>query len=167
VLWHSCFISLYSDLDLLERVSGRDESLAAGDDLAIAREWTASNDGLRCLTRSHLLQGHVDRMPLTATPPVHLPRGLFLAGLDSTAFCRFDESPNRTSTWYWQATEFAEIRPVNSSVNSHSLESLAMVEEFGQNCTGLVYEIVELLRKRGGPGFRICSRICWLCTKRT
>jgi hypothetical protein len=152
VLWHSCFIALYSDVDMLERVSGRGGHRVTEDCLQIARQWAASKDGLRCLTHSHLLQDHVENMGMTSTPPIHVPRGLFFAGLVSITFYRFNETLGRASMLHQQATELPEIRVLNTSRNSHSLESLAVSGRYGQNCTGLVYEIVDLLRKMGRWG---------------
>jgi delta-aminolevulinic acid dehydratase/porphobilinogen synthase len=68
VLCHSCFIR-FCDIDLLGRISSQNGKPVSEANLEIARQWAVSTDGVRCLTHSHLLQGHVEnmRMNLDAT----------------------------------------------------------------------------------------------------
>ncbi|OCL13012.1 hypothetical protein AOQ84DRAFT_429588 [Glonium stellatum] len=72
VLWHSCFMCLYSDYDMLEQAIGR-------DGLASAKT---------CSTR------HIEGMRLNTTPAIHVPRAIFLSGLTWICFSRFSTKQN-------------------------------------------------------------------------
>jgi hypothetical protein len=148
VLWHACFIALFSELDVLEQVCGRDGIHVSNASLEIVQQWATSKDGLRCLIHSLLLQGHVETMRMNSTPPIHVPRGLFFAGLVSVTFYRYNEFPGRANVLTQQAASFPEFQATDGS----SLESLSLNGKITRNCTGMIYEVVDLLRKMGRWG---------------
>ncbi|KAJ5165095.1 uncharacterized protein N7500_006925 [Penicillium coprophilum] len=81
VLWHSIFISLYADMDLLERAVGRDGRAPALEASGSAREWASSVDASRCLVHASLIARYLERMSISAEPALHVPRALFSAAL--------------------------------------------------------------------------------------
>lgn len=81
VLWHSIFISLYADMDLLEQAVGRDGRAPALKASAPAREWASSLNASRCLVHASLIARYLERMSISAEPAIHVPRALFSAAL--------------------------------------------------------------------------------------
>ncbi|KAL4869906.1 hypothetical protein BDV12DRAFT_208203 [Aspergillus spectabilis] len=84
ILWHSSYISLYADCDLLERVLCRGERAQfnpGAHATATARSWTMSGDARICLVHAAMLQKHVEHLSLMAEPALHVSRALFQAGL--------------------------------------------------------------------------------------
>ncbi|KAJ5512607.1 hypothetical protein N7463_002159 [Penicillium fimorum] len=81
VLWHSIFISLYADMDLLERAVGRDGRAPALKSSELAREWASSLNASRCLVHASLIARYLERMSISTEPAIHVPRALFSAAL--------------------------------------------------------------------------------------
>ncbi|OJJ96270.1 hypothetical protein ASPACDRAFT_54647 [Aspergillus aculeatus ATCC 16872] len=88
ILWHSTYIAIYADLDLLERASGRDGESAAQASYPLVRSWSGSLGASKCLVHAFLLQRYVEKMRVAAEPAIHIPRGLFHAALCWFAFTR-------------------------------------------------------------------------------
>jgi hypothetical protein len=81
VLWHSIFISLYADLDLLEQAIGRDGQGPSLEASTPVSEWACSLDASRCLVHASLIARHLDNMSISAEAAIHVPRALFSAAL--------------------------------------------------------------------------------------
>jgi hypothetical protein len=85
VLWHSTFMALLADLDMLERAVGRDTPEALESSTKDFRQWVSSLDAKRCIVHGLLAHKHVKELQLGMEPAIHIPRTLFLAGM--TLFC--------------------------------------------------------------------------------
>jgi hypothetical protein len=85
VLWHSTFMTLLADLDMLERVVGRDSPEEPESTTEAFRRWGSSLDAKRCIVHGLLAHKHVKELQLGMEPAIHIPRTLFLAGM--TLFC--------------------------------------------------------------------------------
>ncbi|KAE8405528.1 hypothetical protein BDV37DRAFT_293022, partial [Aspergillus pseudonomiae] len=81
VLWHSVFISIYADIDLLEQAIGRDGDSATNSSCSLIRSWATSLDASRCLVHTLLIQRYLERMRVSSEPAIHVPRALFSAAL--------------------------------------------------------------------------------------
>jgi hypothetical protein len=81
VLWHSIFISLYADLDLLEQAIGRDGQGPSSEASIPVHEWACSLNASRCLIHASLIAQHLDSMSISAEAAIHVPRALFSAAL--------------------------------------------------------------------------------------
>ncbi|RAH84559.1 hypothetical protein BO86DRAFT_441341 [Aspergillus japonicus CBS 114.51] len=88
ILWHSTYIAIYADLDLLEQASGRDGESAVQASYPLVRSWSSSLAASKCLIHAFLLQRYVEKMRVAAEPAIHIPRGLFHAALCWFAFTR-------------------------------------------------------------------------------
>ncbi|PYI25001.1 hypothetical protein BP00DRAFT_470916 [Aspergillus indologenus CBS 114.80] len=88
ILWHSTYIAIYADLDLLEQASGRDGESAVQTSYPLVRSWSSSLAASKCLVHAFLLQRYVEKMRVAAEPAIHIPRGLFHAALCWFAFTR-------------------------------------------------------------------------------
>lgn len=81
ILWHETFMSLYCDFDTLERVVGRDGSPNRGEDVDSARKWVATPDGKCCVAHAISILKHLQFMPLSSEPAIHVPLAAFHAGI--------------------------------------------------------------------------------------
>lgn len=85
ILWHSTFMTLFADLDMLERAVGRDGLVGLDDGSRDLSHWVSSLDAQRCIVHGLLVLKHVNEMQMGFEPAIHVPRTLFLAGI--TLFC--------------------------------------------------------------------------------
>lgn len=89
VLWHSIFISLYADLNLLEQAIGRDGQGPSLEASTPVSEWASSLNDSRCLVHTSLIVRHLDNMSISAEPAIHVPRALFSAALSYLCVTRY------------------------------------------------------------------------------
>ncbi|KAJ5620589.1 hypothetical protein N7510_004573 [Penicillium lagena] len=89
VLWHSIFIALYADLDLLEQAIGRDGDTLTLEALAPVHKWASSLNASRCLVHACLIAQYLERMSLSVEPAIHVPRALFSASLTYLCVARY------------------------------------------------------------------------------
>ncbi|KAL2783255.1 hypothetical protein BJX66DRAFT_134762 [Aspergillus keveii] len=86
VLWHSIYLVIYADMELLERVSRRDAQAAAGTNGSLVRSWSRSLDASKCVVHAFLVRCYVERMTVSTEPAIHLPRALFGAAISWFCF---------------------------------------------------------------------------------
>ena len=94
VLWHTIFMELVTNFDILERAVGRDgsDSPTAQHDLDYAYQWANSKDAQRCIFHAHSLLHLVGQMRLDTEPAIHIPHCLFLAGIATYSYTKFHRS---------------------------------------------------------------------------
>jgi hypothetical protein len=94
VLWHTVFMELVTNFDILERAVGRDgsDSPTAQPDLDYARKWANSKDAERCILHAHMLLQLIGGMRLDTEPAIHIPHCLFLAGIAAYSYTKFHRS---------------------------------------------------------------------------
>lgn len=97
-LWHSVFISLYSDMNMLECAVGRDgfDEAQAQNRHAIA--WASSADGHRCATHAALILRHLQRIPVGEEPAIHVPRLLYRVSIVWYSYTRFGRDDPESSS---------------------------------------------------------------------
>lgn len=147
ILWHSIFISLYADLNLLEICAGRDGHKKSQQHMGYTKSWAISKDGQRCALHGALILQKSGHVPVGATTAIHLPRVLF----------------NTAIIWYW----YAEFGHESIEIYDH-LDEFTELKMLGINCKNLLfeahgfkvarptklesstlYELVDLLRRQG------------------
>ncbi|OBT65027.1 hypothetical protein VE03_05217 [Pseudogymnoascus sp. 23342-1-I1] len=91
VLWHTVFMSLVTDFNVLERAVGRNgaENWTLDADLAYATSWATSREAQRCILHAHALLYSLGALRLDAEAAIHIPHCLFLAGIASYCYTRF------------------------------------------------------------------------------
>lgn len=151
VLWHSIYISLYADLDLLEQAIGRDGRAPALEALAPAREWARSLNASRCLLHASLIARYVERMSISAEPAVHVPRALFSAALIHLCVARY--APKHGVV----AETFAS--PEIALLKEDASQAVYFAEMHSQSTGGSVmpdpdhlYRLIDLLQRGGRWG---------------
>lgn len=94
VLWHTVFMVLVTNFDILERVAGRDgpDLPTAQQDLNYAYQWANSKHAQRCILHAHSVLQLVGLMRLDTEPAIHIPHCLFLAGIATYSYTKFHRS---------------------------------------------------------------------------
>ncbi|KAJ9603785.1 hypothetical protein H2200_011971 [Cladophialophora chaetospira] len=111
-LWHFCFMSLSTNLNLLESASGREGSEVATAAREYVLSWSASPDSKRCLLHALLLQNLIVRTNIGALVAIHTPRVLFSAAL--CWYCYILYSQDGSSGTASAAPSDGLLEPLNS-----------------------------------------------------
>lgn len=150
VLWHSIFISLYADLDLLEQSIGRDGHRPILETSIPLQEWACSLNASRCLVHASLIAHYLERMSISSEPAIHVPRALFSAAL--TYLCVARHAPKHVICAQAFASPEIKILGQNAS-QTHCFP------EYTQNSEGSVvadldhlYRLIDLLQRGGRWG---------------
>lgn len=159
ILWQHYSLHLHADAAMLERAIGPDAKQVDEDN---ASSWVASPNALYTLLHVCLIHKHAYKMRLASTPPIHLPRAVFVAGIIFTAFFRFfSPTSNHTEMrrCYQIAPEIARHWRV-AMLEMPSVEVLAEGESqqpqqivdwactlLVQRSSSLVYNCIDLLKK--------------------
>jgi hypothetical protein len=84
-LWHSTFMTLLVDLDMLERAVGRDTPEVLHGSKDELSRWVLTLDAKRCIIHGLLAHQQAKEMQIGIEPAIHIPRTLFFAGI--ALFC--------------------------------------------------------------------------------
>lgn len=104
-LWHSCFLLLLCDINLVKKVSGRDGNSISDAETQQLRDWMLTPRARQCVSHAVLLCRLTDEVRISDVPAVHVARSLWHAGLvlamySSLAQPHLDDSPNATTQRY-------------------------------------------------------------------
>ncbi|RMZ80667.1 hypothetical protein DV738_g2674, partial [Chaetothyriales sp. CBS 135597] len=80
-LWHSGWLTMLSDLDMLEIALGREGIPKAQEVQDSATEWAASEQARRSLVHAFGIQRTLASITLSEVPAIHVPRSAYHAGL--------------------------------------------------------------------------------------
>ncbi|KAL7914402.1 hypothetical protein GGI35DRAFT_467511 [Trichoderma velutinum] len=91
ILWHMCFLSIFGNLDLMERFIGKEgpDGFDDGDQNEIER-WAASIDAKRCLAHAIMIKRQVEEYSLATEPAIHVPRAIFSAAIYLLTYYRIN-----------------------------------------------------------------------------
>jgi len=89
MLWHSIFIRMYSDLDMLEIATGRDGPKAAKEAEETVKSWARSPEAARSALHCMLVQRQFAHMPIGKECPLHTAACLFRSGIVWYSYVRF------------------------------------------------------------------------------
>ncbi|EXJ87697.1 hypothetical protein A1O1_04622 [Capronia coronata CBS 617.96] len=89
ILWHSAYMSISADFDLLERSIGREGSSLSAADRATVTNWANSDQAKRCVIHGTMVQKKVENLPLGSEPAIHVPRAMFRAAIAWFCYTHF------------------------------------------------------------------------------
>jgi hypothetical protein len=92
-LWHSCFLLLLCDIDLVEKACARDESSIPAAELQQLRDWMLTPRAKQCVSHAVLLHRLIDDMRLSDVLAAHVARSLWHAGLVLAVFSSLAPAP--------------------------------------------------------------------------
>lgn len=91
ILWHSIFINLYANINVLECACGREGYGLAQMHASSVRSWIQSPDAKRALLHAMLLQRAFEALPAGAEPAIHVPLSLYHCGIVWACFLHFEK----------------------------------------------------------------------------
>lgn len=144
VLWHSVYMAIYADMDLLERASGRDGLPATTTAHSLIRPWANSLDASKCLVHALLVQRYLERMRVSSEPAIHVPRGLFHAALSWLCFTRIGGQ----QTVNLKAFDAPEIQLLGSDTALHEAHGQAFGDSTFADVNHL-HRLIDLLNRVG------------------
>jgi hypothetical protein len=116
ILFHSLFISIFSDIDLLEKAVGRDGVETAVLIRPQAQQWAGSDNSIRSVIHCSIMQKYFELLPIEEEPAIHLPRSLFQAAIVWYAYIIFKSPvPRPLKSSY----DFPELCSLGVNCNSH------------------------------------------------
>lgn len=147
VLWHSIYMSLYVDMDLLEQAIGRNGNAAAMKASEEVQKWATSLDASKCLVHALLIQRYLERMRVSAEPAIHIPRALFSAALAWLCFNRIGHQQEIDLA----AFEAPEIKLLGSKTALQEAQGQAFGDSAFADVNHL-HRLVDLLHRVGRWG---------------
>lgn len=156
ILWHHYASSLYADFALLKL------ALDAGGEspeVALARAWAASDNAPKALFHVCLLYKIALSLPLGLSPPIHLPRAVYAAGVIFTAYWRFSPAIDRSAGNKFDhqslVSEFVALIIGMPDISDLAQEQYQTPEQFASSVSDLIvrsrstlpYGCIDLLRK--------------------
>jgi hypothetical protein len=144
VLWHSAYMAIYADMDLLERASGRDGQSAATASYSLVRSWSSSLDASKCLVHASQIQRHLERMRVSSEPAIHIPRALFNAALSWFCFTRTGSQ----QVINLKAFDAPEIQLSGSDVALHEVQGPVFGDSTFSDVNHL-HRLIDLLNRVG------------------
>lgn len=89
ILWHSIFMLLRSDLDMLESSIGRDGENVKDQQRQYVEAWVGSPQAKQCLIHAVLLQKHFERISIGSEAPIHAAGCLYRCGVTWYCYAQF------------------------------------------------------------------------------
>ncbi|KAA8911892.1 hypothetical protein TRICI_003685 [Trichomonascus ciferrii] len=116
ILFHSLFISIFSDIELLEKAVGRDGVETAVLIRPQAQQWAGSDNSIRSVIHCSIMQKYFELLPIEEEPAIHLPRSLYQAAIVWYAYVVFKSPvPRPLKSSY----DFPELCSLGVNCNSH------------------------------------------------
>lgn len=150
-LWHCTFLTLCTDLHAIEESIERDGPRRNRTPTQIAVGGAHPLSHLRSIMHASILQKHVEHLRLNATPPIHIPRALYTAGILWTCHSRLQEatqnqhqSPEEIRNALINLPECQETGVIDTSQIDEVVEAYAASS---RSCNGPLLGILELLRR--------------------
>ncbi|KEF61507.1 uncharacterized protein A1O9_03074 [Exophiala aquamarina CBS 119918] len=135
-LWHYSFMTLMTDLDVLELAIGKDGPDVSHSVRQYVSSWISSPDSKRCLLHALLLQNFMVNTSMGSVMAIHTPRILFAAAVCWACYMLYQPSIPSSSSLSAQFTVHTdrtdvfeslellpEIRAMDSSTWSSTLPS--------------------------------------------
>ncbi|KAH8902247.1 hypothetical protein BR93DRAFT_932415 [Coniochaeta sp. PMI_546] len=95
ILLNAVFMTVFVDIDLLERAMGREGSQLSPDELESLRAWASSENARSCVAHSLSIKTQIQKFNITSELAMHVPRALFWACLVLFCYIRFGSPPNQ------------------------------------------------------------------------
>ena len=144
ILWHYLFLTLHSDLNLLERSVGRDGPDLDASDQAKVYEWANSSSAKRCAAHAIMIKKILESFPLTSEPAMHVPRAMFSSAICLFCYSKYGEGGASSDP---PDPRFPELQLLDADVSSLLREvkrSSSTDVEIGPLCG-----LVDLLQRIG------------------
>lgn len=142
MLWHSIFMSLHMNLDILESACGRDGVAAAEKHRQDAQTWARSTDSKRCIIHAILVERHFERIPLGVVPPIHAPLSLYRCGIARFCYAQFGDGLQAQAE---DDLDMPELQLLQ--INGLALLLEVLKPQNGRPAASPLLKIIDLLRR--------------------
>jgi len=92
ILWHSTFVSLFSNLNDLEIAFGSLGAQAAADQVQAVSRWAITAEARRAALHARRVRQLLSQLSLSTVPPIHIPRIAFQTAIVYWCYVRFRET---------------------------------------------------------------------------
>lgn len=149
LLCHTCFIQMLCDIDLFEKVCGRDDTRVAADDAQKVKDWAATVNATRAAIHARFVKIILDRFRVIDVPAIHVARASWHAGLTLAMFSFY--APAEYGSQAQEAIDiFPEFRIFHKAEYYNATEwNAATCDITHELCGSLSFAIVAVLRHLG------------------
>lgn len=92
ILWHSIFVSLFSNLNDLEIAFGSLGAQTAADQVPTVSRWATTAEARRAALHAIRVRQLLSQLSLSTVPPIHIPRVAFQTAIVYWCYIRFREA---------------------------------------------------------------------------
>jgi hypothetical protein len=122
ILWHSIFVSLFSNVHDLGIAFGSQGPKAAVDQAEEVTSWIATPSAKRAALHVICIRALLSRLSLSIVPPIHIPRITFQAAIVCWCYIRYKEMANSPQVWDTFSTDWVEFSTAGLNVKDMQRE---------------------------------------------
>lgn len=122
ILWHSIFVSLFSNIQDLEIAFGSQGSDAAVDNAEEVTSWVSTPGAKRAALHVICIRALLSRLSLSIVPPIHIPRVTFQAAIVCWCYIRYKEMSPSPQAWDSFSSDWVEFSTAGLNVNEMQRE---------------------------------------------
>jgi hypothetical protein len=161
-LWHTIFINLFADLDLLERATGRDGTDVAINCIGPVEQWANSTKAQHCALHCLLMLKLLESSQFGTETAIHVPRCLFQGAMSWYCFTRFGHGTGLDPNQRYPEIDIVK-RKDGSHYEPYGIASAPIVD------VSVLTSFIKLLKKMGpwGIGNRLASILLSLLDEET
>ncbi|KAL4770009.1 hypothetical protein BDW60DRAFT_218347 [Aspergillus nidulans var. acristatus] len=148
-LWHSIFISVFTNIDSLELDIGKERYHQAVSPpvTGYVRAWAASPNGQRSALHAALILGHLKQLSLATEPAIHVPRVLFRAAITWYCYTKYQSRSEAAQPQpQQQAAHVVQFPELREMIDGVAVRKSAMAE------SSIFCGLVDLLQRMGHWG---------------
>lgn len=142
MLWHSIFMLLHMNVDVLECFCGREGPVVAERHREAARQWANSDDGMICNIHAMRVIKHFERLPIGSEPPIHFPLCLYHCGIAWYCYITF---VNKTTLAGKEELRLPELQAIGSTGDISLLQNAVFMDV--KAGASLLFRIIHLLQR--------------------
>lgn len=148
VLWHTAFMCLYADFDLLERAIGRDGILPSEQASSEVRAWVSSSEARRGVLHALLVLKQLETLPVGVEPAIHVPKALFYSAIVTHCYTHLGPSANSCMPSQ-DETNIPELQVAGSTRSPHRSSEHMWPQAFSLIERSTLWNTIDLLRRTG------------------
>lgn len=142
MLWHSIFMLLHMNMDVLECFCGREGPVVAEAHREAVRHWASSDAGIICNIHAMLVTKHFERLPIGSEPPIHFPLCLYRCGIAWYCYIAFVDKATLGARG---ELRLPELQAVGSTSDISLLQNAVFMDVKGG--ASLLFRIIHLLQR--------------------
>ncbi|KAH7078114.1 hypothetical protein BKA63DRAFT_279767 [Paraphoma chrysanthemicola] len=151
VLWHTAFMCLYANFDILERAIGRDGSLPSEEATSEVRAWVSSPEARYGVLHAFLVLKQLETLPVDVEPAIHVPKALFYSAIAIHCYTQLGRTANSSIPSH-DENNMPEFLIAGSAFLSQQSSSNLWPKSGSPSDKSTLCSIIDLLRRTGHWG---------------